>query len=151
MVFARNVQTVAATAPPPKAPPPVPVVHPLPVRWGPVVGHPTLMAFHPAVAIATVKVAAAPSAGKPMISGPVHAAMISAIAPPLMSVRKAQQVNTAILRLQAVGAQKIVLPPPKTAGPPPIAKPPDSTDIYVLALICRPVPRCPDPDPALSW
>ncbi|UYB50699.1 hypothetical protein OCJ37_11815 [Xanthomonas sp. AM6] len=23
--------------------------------------------------------------------------------------------------------------------------------VYILAFICRPLPRCPDPDPALTW
>lgn len=41
------------------------------------------------------------------------------------------------------------------AGQPASTPPPSEPDvdraIYILALICKPVPKCPDPDPALQW
>jgi hypothetical protein len=39
--------------------------------------------------------------------------------------------------------------PPPTPAPQPEATPSD--EITVLAFICKSLPRCPDPDPALSW
>lgn len=44
----------------------------------------------------------------------------------------------------AVAAASAALPPP---APPPVQ---DDT-IYILAFICKPVPKCPNPDPALHW
>jgi hypothetical protein len=40
-------------------------------------------------------------------------------------------------------------PSAPTPVPPPVASP--STDISILAFICRPLPKTPNPDPALSW
>lgn len=42
--------------------------------------------------------------------------------------------------------------PPVVIGPPlPVPVDPVSPDISVLAYICRPLGRCPDPDPSLVW
>lgn len=157
IVFARNIQTVAA-APPPSAPPaPIPVPPPrppapVPVRWGPVVGRPPLMEFHPELAGSVARVAT-PAAGAPprvmMAAAPVRATVAATAAPAPMPAQKVQLVNTAITRLQVTGTQRIVMLPPSSASPPP--PPPGPPDIYVLALICRPVPRCPNPDSALKW
>lgn len=42
-------------------------------------------------------------------------------------------------------------PPPAPPVPPGGAQGDDPDGIIVLALICRPTPRCPDPDPSLTW
>ncbi|MGI8993336.1 MAG: LysM peptidoglycan-binding domain-containing protein [Nocardioidaceae bacterium] len=41
--------------------------------------------------------------------------------------------------------------PPVSEPPPPVEPEPPSTDVTILALICRRTPRCPDPDPSLDW
>ena len=157
IVFARNIQTIAAAPPPsrPPVPPPAPPPRPpasVPVRWGPVVGRPPFMAFHPALAGSVARVAT-PAAGAPtrmmMAAAPARATIAATAAPAPMPAQKVQLVNTAVTRLQMTGTQRIVVPPPKLPSPPP--PPPVPPDIYVLALICRPTPRCPDPDPTLTW
>jgi hypothetical protein len=48
----------------------------------------------------------------------------------------------------------IVSAPPETPSPPPPpAPPPPETDerVSILAFICTPLPRTPDPDPGLQW
>jgi hypothetical protein len=42
-----------------------------------------------------------------------------------------------------------VAPPTPAPAAPPVASP--GTDISILAFICRPLPKTPNPDPALSW
>ena len=49
-------------------------------------------------------------------------------------------------------------PAPPKAPPPPEPAPADVVEerysfdgVTVLAWVCKRVPRCPDPDPALSW
>lgn len=44
-----------------------------------------------------------------------------------------------------------VPPDAQPATPPDGAQGDDPDGIIILALICRPTPRCPDPDPALTW
>ena len=41
--------------------------------------------------------------------------------------------------------------PPVGIPPPPVEPEPVSTDVTILAFICRRTPRCPDPDPSLDW
>jgi hypothetical protein len=155
IVFARNIQTVAATPPPPTPPPPPPP-HPIPVHWGAVVGQPPLMTFHPAFAGSVAHVAT-PGASAPtrmmMAAAPARATIAATAAPAPMPAQKVQLVNTAVTRLQVTGTQRIVVPPPQLSSPPPPPPPPPPVppDIYVLALIYRLVPRSPNPDPALTW
>ena len=42
-------------------------------------------------------------------------------------------------------------PPPPTPSPPPPVPGADDDSITILALICRQVPKAPDPDPTLPW
>jgi hypothetical protein len=41
--------------------------------------------------------------------------------------------------------------PSPTVPPPVVSETPLQDEVAILAFICRPVRRCPDPDPALSW
>jgi hypothetical protein len=63
--------------------------------------------------------------------------------------RSPQFLGIEALRVEGVGASPAPAPtaPPAPAAPSPL---PDDA-IYVLAFICKRVPRCPDPDPALAW
>jgi hypothetical protein len=48
----------------------------------------------------------------------------------------------------------VVVPPPDPAPPaaaPPAAAAAAGETVYILAFICKRLPRCPDPDPALAW
>ena len=66
--------------------------------------------------------------------------------------------SRALLHLQREAVVRPVLPP--VASRPTTPTPPDTTlettttpsdQIFVLAFICKPLPQCPDPDPALVW
>lgn len=60
-------------------------------------------------------------------------------------------VRTRIARLRA---RSFVRPPVIMTGPPARPPAPQTTadhHVYILAFICRRVPRCPDPDPQLHW
>ena len=125
IVFARNIQSVAAAPPPSQPPaspppPPPPAPAPVPVRWGPVIGRPPLMEFHPELAGSVARVGT-PAAGAParmmMAATPVGAAVAASPAPAPLTAQKVQLVNTAVTRLQVTGIKRIVVPPQDRAGP----------------------------------
>jgi hypothetical protein len=56
---------------------------------------------------------------------------------------------TALPQRPPVAPTPPTAPPAPAPAPPPVASP--GTDISILAFICRPLPKTPNPDPALSW
>jgi hypothetical protein len=150
IVLARNIKSVAAVSQPTK-PPVTPPVRVHPPGWGPIIGKPPFVAFHPVLLETNTPLAHQPAATIAMpahaivSSTPVHDAAIP------MSLHREQAINSAVLRLQSAGVKRIVLPIGTIPPLPKPAVPPTSPDIYVLALICRRLPRCPDPDPSLAW
>ena len=77
--------------------------------------------------------------------------MSAAVARPVA----AQAITTRPVRLSAVAVTR--LPQPSVPGTPPTAPPPPSQPttpddaIYILAFICKAVPKSPDPDLTLQW
>ncbi|MDH4195619.1 MAG: hypothetical protein OEV70_15890, partial [Nitrospirota bacterium] len=67
-----------------------------------------------------------------------------------------QNYSRAMLYLNASMYTRLSLNPVKKPMPPP-AKPPSAPptipdkNIYILAFICRPLSKCPNPDPTLQW
>jgi len=63
--------------------------------------------------------------------------------------------SAGIAQLQTKVFTRIPLPdvkrPPDTPPPPPTAPVADDDELYVMAFICKRVPRSPDPDPNLQW
>lgn len=74
---------------------------------------------------------------------------------PVAAQPVAAQATLRRLRLDAYArdlrvAEVAPVAPTAPAVPAQAAAPRDDS-IYILAFICRPLPRCPDPDPALAW
>ncbi|MGH7231949.1 MAG: hypothetical protein ACREJU_11415, partial [Nitrospiraceae bacterium] len=76
-------------------------------------------------------------------------------------VRPAPRVTVApnklaLIRMQERTFPKLPTPPPPRPvpvppAPPPVTAPPPNDEIYILAFICKRLPPCPNPDPALQW
>lgn len=170
VVFARNIRTIAKAASPSSGP--TPPKKPVTTTTPPILNRDQLatmavarpmMVARPLAAksLATVafRAEAAPHATPPQIA--VGALMATptvrprvAVAPMrALSAKEVQSVGSAVARLQATGIRRIALPPIGPL-PPVLPQPPTPTapaDIQVLAFICRKLPRCPNPDPALTW
>jgi hypothetical protein len=86
---------------------------------------------------ATIRVATQPTSGQVMLKPGAAANQTHA---------------SSMLNLKASTFMRLPTKPIKKPVPPP-AKPgtvPDK-NIYILAFICKPLPKCPDPDPTLQW
>jgi hypothetical protein len=55
------------------------------------------------------------------------------------------------LRPYVVSRPVMTAPQPEATTPPPQPQPGPTNEVMILAFICKRVPRCPDPDPTLSW
>jgi hypothetical protein len=181
LVFARNIQTVAAAAPAPVAHPPSPLPFPPHVPSPPpspphVPPHPPLITpvwgpmgsaqrltiarpffFESVAGTPTHPLAASLSLQpRPAFAMPARTTLLAQPAKPATSPTptvNVAAVSFARSRLQAFGVRRIVLPQGGSAQPQPSPQPAPSTppDIQILAFICKRVPQCPDPDPTLTW
>jgi hypothetical protein len=157
VVFIRNIRETTVTAP---QSPPVPVRTIPPIVIRPEVLH-TLAVMQPAPVVRP-QVVARPQVmmmARPAMAAP--AAM--AVAPPVLVNRppapppRSITVNPALLLGAAVYRVPVPPGPSPTAGQPPQPAPPPAPvahsddQISILAFICRPLPKVPNPDPALSW
>jgi hypothetical protein len=94
--------------------------------------------------------------GQPLVlEATVKRRLTTTAAATASAASRAALVRTRIAQLRA---RSFVRPPVVMTGPParsPVAPPtaPPAADhhVYILAFICRRVPRCPDPDPQLHW
>lgn len=101
-----------------------------------------------------LKLSAAPARSiRPAAVGPMH--VIGGVSPVMMSPA-ARAVITgpkprSVVRLKShtFAAIRPVAPAPPPAPAP--ASPLDEETVYIMAFICRRLPRCPNPDPDLQW
>lgn len=154
LVFARNIVVTDASgggSPPPPRPlpvfPPILLQHPpfvppilnkpipvlprpLPGGPGPVgVRRPVMMAAQEPVKIVTT---------------PVMSPVGVPVTAPVMSPVTFGRLNNGTFGI----LHPIPLPPTPVGVQDP---PPPTADVSILAFICTPLPRCPDPDPGLTW
>jgi len=121
----------------------------------------------PAVMMSAV---AKPAAATPMAAGAAPpAAAVAHIATPMMAaaVVRSPSPAVAMVRLNPAllstvqTAHPIVTSPPPPTSPPPLpppspqpAPPPQAQpapEVSILAFVCKRLPLCPNPDPALKW
>lgn len=156
VVFARNIKVTTASAP---QSPPVPIrtipavaLRPEVLRTLP--APPPAPAVHPQVMMMARPMVAAPAAPKVLASGsPIvqRAILVNRASPPPpqpVTVNPALRLNTAMYRISPASEGPVAAQP----APPQAAPAPHPDDqVSVLAFICRPLPKVPNPDPALSW
>ena len=105
---------------------------------------------------------AAPSAASPMIASRFVAtgaaaapALAAAPATPLTMTMRSSDIRRAAFTRLTAGEFRVAADaatPPATPQPTPSPTDPPTRDrISVLAMICRGLPKCPDPDPTLNW
>ena len=94
---------------------------------------------------------------------PPPAARMVAPPPPAAPPRAAMVSNATLVRMRAANFQRmpmrpgvVVIPPPPPAPGVPAAPVPretstDASDVYIMAFICKRLPRCPNPDDTLRW
>jgi hypothetical protein len=110
----------------------------------------------------SVNIAAAPQPSHPALFmlAPIKVATASDAARPAIHIQQAASLR---IPEPVVTPQPVQLPPSNAAVPAsvtedaqparqqPTQSTAQSTDISILAFICRRVGKCPDPDPALNW
>jgi hypothetical protein len=166
VIFARNIQVTVCSAP--KAPPqPVETLPPIVLRAGVLQAMQAQRAATfvrpPATAMTRPSVAAQPMAKAQMsASNALPAAQLRmaaapvahAAAPAATAARSTMRLQTAMYRLapdQGTTAVSVGLPA-QTGTTQTYAGQPQADDkISILALICRPLRKVPNPDPALHW
>jgi hypothetical protein len=156
LVFVRNIRVTTVSAP--QSPP-------VPIRTIPAVSfRPEIMrsfavtspapVTHPQVMMMARPMMAAPATAKVLASGssvvqPISAANRPPAPPPRpVTFSPALRLNAAVYRMPSAA-----LNPISTQPPPPQAAPAPQLDdqVSVLAFICRPLPKVPNPDPTLRW
>lgn len=166
VVFARNIRvTIAAALPQPLQMLPAIAVDRLALpmlqaQRAATIAMPPVLAATP-VAVARPAMAARPFAAA--TAAPVSTVALAAMRPAMASgaftaVRPIAAPVNAALRLNAAMIYRGPLPvsppaptpAPRPLEPPPQPQPPDNT-ISILAFICRPLGKAPNPDPALDW
>jgi hypothetical protein len=159
VVFVRNIRVTMPAAPPqPLTVLPAIAVRPQALKMMQAQRVATTAA-PPARATAPVVVRAAPA----MVARPTFAVAAAALRPaapvpvrpaPAPAVNPVVRLNAAMLyRAPLTAAPPASAPAPVPTPPPPPPQPqplPDDT-ISILAFICRPLRKVPDPDPALNW
>lgn len=82
-------------------------------------------------------------------------ALAAAPATPLMMTMRSSDVRRAAFTRLTAGEFRVAadatIPPPTSQPTPPPSDPATRDRISVLAMICRGLPKCPDPDPTLNW
>ncbi len=86
---------------------------------------------------------------------PADTATLSALQP-VTAARSAQLARSDLLVVRRPPMETPIIPqpvphptPPPAPAPPQVEAPHD--EVAILAFICRRIPRCPDPDPSLTW
>jgi hypothetical protein len=111
-----------------------------------------MMSAKPAVATPTVHPALAPPVTTAHIATAMAApAVVHPASPNVAMVR----LNPALLSTVYVAHPIVVSPPPAPPPPQPSPTPPPSPqatpEVSILAFVCKRLPMCPNPDPALKW
>jgi hypothetical protein len=114
-----------------------------------------LAAARPAVALSATAVKPALAMARPTVAAPIQQVAVVKTAPAVISEsRPVSRLGRAVYRLPTPPPPAAPAPAPTTTpattSAPPTAPTPDDS-IAVLAYICKTLPKCPDPDPALSW
>lgn len=142
LVFARNIVVTDAPAggvtPPPR---PLPVFPPILLR-------PPVTPVTPVKPVIPVKPMPGPLP-RPM-PGPRPEPFAVTAARPALSPVTVGRLNPGTFTMLPIDP---VLSPPAPSGGEPAPAPgqPPSGDVSILAFICTQLPRCPNPDPALTW
>ncbi|MEO6203177.1 MAG: hypothetical protein ABIU05_22180, partial [Nitrospirales bacterium] len=76
------------------------------------------------------------------------AVMTPVVARPAYSQSIVNLQASAYIRLPTTPVRR---PAPRPATPPSAPTTVPEKNIYILAFICKPLPKCPDPDMALQW
>jgi hypothetical protein len=160
LVFIRNIRVTTVSAP--QSPP-------VPIRTIPAVSfRPEIMrsfavtspapVTHPQVMMMARPMMAAPATAKVLASGssvvqPISAANRPPAPPPRpVTVSPALRLNAVVYRMPSAALNPIsTQPPPPQAAPAPQPAPQPDDQVSVLAFICRPLPKVPNPDPTLRW
>ncbi len=61
------------------------------------------------------------------------------------------RLDSSMIRIRPMRTLPLLVPIGQPTEPVPPPPPPPDNSIYILALICRRVAKCPDPDPSLAW
>lgn len=174
-VFARNI-VVKTHASGPAPPPPLHTFPPLPLEIvkpvPPAPPHPMPVLLRPQIALnerVLTTTSAAPVSSVAHAASAVPAGRMTMIAPKLGEqevaghgvavLSPAQPLKPVIMapalrmRLSAAtfSSQGAQAPAPTTPPPPPPSGQGQSSDVSVLAFICKRLPKCPNPDATLSW
>jgi hypothetical protein len=171
VVFARNIRVTTVSAP---QAPPTPIRTLPPVMLRPevlqtlAVRQPTAV-VHPQVMMMARPLTAAPVAARvampaSVVQRPSLVTRTPSPPPRPITVNPALRLNAAIYRVPSAARTPIVVPPAPAPTPPapapapttpapttPAPAPAPDDQVSVLAFICRPLPKVPNPDPALHW
>lgn len=153
MLRAEVMQSLRATAIARSSPPVERAMAPVAAeRWAPAAGQ-VAGSVRLAQRLATFERIGGVAGGSPPPSGP-GAAVAAAQRIPLALAARASEISPARRLMIATRPIGIVFSPPPTPSPPAPSPPPQPvTDdrVSILAFICTPLPKTPDPDPALRW
>ena len=89
----------------------------------------------------------APPAVRPAVRD--HRGVIARAGLTRRSFSPLERLSMSTFMIQPARFDATGVPPPAPPAPPPASAPPNV--ITILAFICKRLPKCPDPDPSLTW